>query len=83
MVEDKLVQELYKTKKELLRCYQYILDLQQKLNSFPEEEIHNSIKDIKQDIDNLEVDIQEIKYGKNEDRKNIKNEFRNSNDCIF
>jgi hypothetical protein len=53
--------ELYCAKKELLRCYQFILDIQQKINCFPEEEVCKSIGDIKDDIEAMEVDIDEYK----------------------
>lgn len=52
-----LLQELVDSKKELVRCYEYILKLQEILECFPREEILKSIRDLNEDIELISVDL--------------------------
>lgn len=49
--------ELYESKKELLRCYEWMLTIAEKMEQFPIEEIRKSKYDIEKDIDAMEVDL--------------------------
>ena len=60
MVED-YFKELYEAKKELLRCYDWMLAIAEKMEQFPIDEIYKSIGDIKDDIESMEVDIEDGK----------------------
>jgi hypothetical protein len=53
--------ELYEAKKELLRCYEWMLALAEKMEQFPIDEIRKSKYDIEKDIEAMAVDIEETK----------------------
>lgn len=49
--------ELYEAKKELLRCYEWMLQIYDRIETFEKDELYKSIGDIKDDIDAMEVDL--------------------------
>ena len=56
MVKD-YFKELYEAKKELLRCYTWMLEVSEMVETFPRDEISASKFDIEEDIKDMDIDI--------------------------
>lgn len=51
--------ELYEAKKELLRCYNWMLEVIEKVECFPKEEVIKSKRDIEGDLEAMKVDLED------------------------